>query len=138
MVCGMLPVTVYADETPDEEIPEIVEQDNETLEEQYTKHDEVPASYTADGTREYYTDDEGNKYIKDETTYTPVSDEDLVIPRLVIFMRADAVSQSSGVDLNMYFPLPDGADTSEYTLTFGNASRVATECETRDHDAGNG
>ena len=59
MVCGMLPVTAYADETPDEEIPEIVEQDNETLEEQYTKHDEVPASYTADGTREYYTDDEG-------------------------------------------------------------------------------
>jgi len=97
-----------------------------------------PADYRRDGWHEYcYIGD--HYYTIVDGVFTEVTASDLIIPKLQIFMKAEVVSQSSGVDLNIYFPIPECpkgsynddpeyTDPCNYAFGVGDIKKLAIDC----------
>ena len=93
----------------------------------FNYYPEIPATYEADGNIEYYTDADGNYYIKDGDTYTLVSAEDIRLEKLTMSPSMNVSADSSKMNMNVYVPVAEGCELSDYTVTFGGEEQSLTE-----------
>ena len=95
----------------------------------YTKVEAKAATYEEAGNIEYYTDGNGNYYTYDGISYTQVTADAVVIPRLTPYMQVDTDS-SNGVDVNICAPLPEGEDINDYSIQLGDTVQPFNACST--------
>ena len=90
----------------------------------------VPAkdpTYSEPGNIEHYKDDAGNLYVKDgdTDTYKPATLDEVTVPKLQPMVpMLKLIADSSKMYMNVYIPIPEGYELSDYTVTYGTDDPV--------------
>jgi surface protein len=95
-----------------------------------THYPATPADYEHTGNTEYYVGTDGKYYAPDGNGgYAAITENSWVTPKLEMYMQASPNSSTSAVDVNIYAAIPDGAKPQDYTISFGDVSMTADNCE---------